>query len=131
MVNFFIKIGTFILALLRFAMFILVLITILGFIKPYISNISSYYYVEKVVDFENDMNTKIKDTIPTSVKGYDLSRIITIIALLILIDITRSFSEKLQFQKYKQRMADEIKNIRANYQSQSPSHKEKIDLLQS
>jgi class 3 adenylate cyclase len=129
MTNFIIKIMTICLGLARYAMLLVIFITALGFIKPYVSNIKSYTYLQQIIDVESQVNQTIKNIIPTTIKGYDLSRIITIVALLILIDLSKSWSDQLRFLKHKQKMSRELNTIRRSYQS--PANKDKIALLES
>jgi class 3 adenylate cyclase len=128
MVNFFIKMSTLFLTLIRYIMIFLVLLTLLGIVKPYVSNLKSYRYLEKVLSYEQTVNTSIKNTIPTTISGYDISRIMALIVLIILIDLTRNLTDRLRFYKHKQRMSIELNTIKETYTS---ANQDTIALLES
>ncbi|MBX3709722.1 MAG: adenylate/guanylate cyclase domain-containing protein [Gammaproteobacteria bacterium] len=129
MANFLVNIIVQGLTILRWALIIALLVTLFGMILPYLSNVGSYHYLQPIIAWESYINQLIKSYIPTKVAGWDLSRLITLIAILISIDLTKTFSEKLQFIKQKHRMLKELKRIQQAYKS--PNQKDKIALLES
>ncbi|VVC75641.1 hypothetical protein AQUSIP_09310 [Aquicella siphonis] len=129
MFNFIAKITIFALTLIRWVLLAALLVTLFGVVLPYISNVTSYHYLQPVIQWETTLNQTVRDNIPTRIAGYDLSRVITLIALLICMDLTRSFSEKLRFIGQKQRMMDELRKIQQTYKS--PTQQDKIALLES
>lgn len=129
MLNFIIRIFIFALTLIRWAFFAVLLLTLFGLAVPYISNIASFHYLQNFVTWEYTINQNVKDTIPTTIAGHDLSRVITLVALLICMDFTKSISEKLRFLMQKQRMIRELRKIQQTYKS--PAQQDKIALLES
>lgn len=129
MLNFISKIIVFVLNIIRIVFIIILLLTILGWIVPYISNIESYPYLHNVTNFETTINHTVKHYIPTKIVGYDFSRLITIIILFILMNLTQSISDQLKFAMRKRKMRLEFQTIQKTYNS--PQHKEKLELLES
>lgn len=111
------------------ALVIVILLTLFGIAMPYISNLSQFDYLQPVIDFEISFNQMIKDHIPTRIAGYDLSKPMTIVAAMIIIDFVNSYIEKLKFFEQKAKLSNELTAIKAAYKS--PAQKDKLALLES
>ena len=98
-------------------------------VQPYIANIESYHYLHRVIQWDYSIDKYVRATIPTVIAGYQLSGVITLIAILILISMTRSFSEKLRFISQRQAMLKELKIMQKTHQSQD--QKDKIAAIES
>jgi len=131
MLNFLSKIITLGLTIIRWALIFILLLTIFGLILPYLSNVGSYGYLQHLIGWETKIDDLVKTYIPTRIAGYELSRVITIIATLVLIDLTKSISEKIRFVTQRRKMVGELKQIQKIYKGQSPAQKDKIALLES
>lgn len=131
MINFIIKIIVFAFALIRWALLLVLLLTLFGFAIPYIANIDSYSYLQPVIDWETTINQTVKDYIPYRIAGFDVSRVETIIAILILMDLSKSFSERLRFYMQRRRMMKELKQLTQTYKGTTPSQKDKIAQLET
>jgi hypothetical protein len=113
------------LTIVRWLLIIVLLLTILGFIIPYLSGVDQYPYLLKIASYESIINQKIMNTIPTKMGRFELSRIITVIAILLLFDIIRTLNDKLKLYEHRNRMRKELlKNQQTN---QSRMDKDKID----
>lgn len=126
--NFLSKIIVFALSICHFILVVVILLTILGFLAPYISQLDSYPYVQRIIRFEAGINQLVKSYIPTKIFGFNLSRIITIIVLIILVDIVQTLINKIKYRIQKHTMTAQFKEIKKMYHS--PEHKEKFDLLE-
>jgi class 3 adenylate cyclase len=107
----------------------MLLLTIFGLVMPYMSNLNDYSYLQPIINFEITFNNSVEHYVPTKIAGFDLSRVITLVAILILIDLTKSFSEKIRFIEQKRRMMRELKQIQKTYKSST--QKDKVALLAS
>lgn len=117
-----------ILSIIRLMLITLFLIVVLGIISPYIRHIDSYQLFQKTIHFEKVVNTEVKQTIPTTVAGYDLSRIITLIALFILSGATKSTIDHLNSKIEKRKLDKEFHLLKKSY---AHTHQSEIDLLES
>lgn len=129
MLNFFTKIITLALTLVRWAMTIIILISLFGLLLPYLSNVGQYHWLQPVINADATINHYTKAFIPFKIAGFDVSRIITIVIALIIGDLTRSLSEKLRFMTQRRGMMRELHTIQQAYKS--PAQKDKIALLES
>src|SRR5579885_2649124 len=129
MFKFISRILIFALALIRWALVVMLLLTIFGLVMPYMSNLNDYSYLQPIINFEITFNNSVEHYVPTKIAGFDLSRVITLVAILILIDLTKSFSEKIRSIEQKRRMMRELKQIQKTYKSST--QKDKVALLAS
>src|SRR5438876_926394 len=127
MLNFLDKLISYVLILLRLGISILILLTILGLIAPYFSNIHSYHYLISLLNFEKSINHTVKAYIPTTIAGKDASRILTIIALIILSDILSTLGKWLTFIIQKRLMKLEFQNFQETHRLS----KEKMAILEN
>ena len=129
MTNFILKIILLCLDLIRWVLVIMILITIFGMIQPYLSDANSYTYLRKVTHFENSMNIIVKDHIPTKIAGYDCSRVISLIILMILLGIRTSLENKAGSFILHKKMRQEFDQIKKTYQS--PEQQKIIAVLEN
>ncbi|WP_238584400.1 hypothetical protein [Legionella gratiana] len=74
----------------------------MGIVAPYISNLSSYPYLKPILQTDKVVNATIKRHIPTQIAGWDLSRLIPIMGLLIISSFLSNYI--LSLQKVKMRL---------------------------
>jgi len=91
----------------------LILVTVFGMALPYISNVNNYTYLKPIVSFEQNMNSKVKEAIPTRIANKDLSQGITVILLLILSAVTTRTRESITSRFVKDAVAEELNQIRS------------------
>lgn len=127
MISFLCKTAITCLTILRWLLIIIVLLTIFGLILPYLADVSGFHYLHRSISSEHLLNATVRAYIPTKIAGFDLSRVITIIAALVLIDLTKSLSERIRYIAQKRKMMRDLKQIRQEFKS--PIHKDKIALL--
>ncbi len=118
-----------ILGLVRFVLLLFVLLTILAMVTPYINNIREYPHITLLLAYESHINQTIKYYIPTKIAGFDISRVVTLIALIIIMNVLRAIGDKLRFVNQKRKMMLDFRKIQKSYRS--PEAKEKVALLQS
>lgn len=129
MLNLLIKLILLCLIPIRWGFIIIIFITIFGFARPYLANADSYTYLRPITHIDRVINDKVKATIPTRVQNYDLSRLFTVLGILILLSILHSIDVKLKRFDQKIQMLREYERIRAQYKS--PEHMEKITALKT
>src|SRR5262245_73599 len=117
------------LTIVRWVLIIAVLLTIFGLVLPYLSNARSFQYLQPVIDWESYINQTVKAYIPTKIAGFELSRLITLVIAIILIDFTKTISEKVRFLGQKRKMMAEFSRIQKTYKA--PEQQDKIALLES
>lgn len=88
----------------RVIIFFLILVTLFGFVKPYISNVASYSYLTYPIRFDQQLNTAIKYIIPTQIAGKEVSRVIVFILLLVLSKIGKDLDKKLSKERMKKQL---------------------------
>ncbi|WP_238585472.1 adenylate/guanylate cyclase domain-containing protein [Legionella steigerwaltii] len=111
----------FILKALKFLVWCLILTIILGAVAPYISHIHSYSYLTSLLGVDHAIHENIKHYIPTRVGGWDISRLITIIGLLIVSSIISKCIFVIQKAKIKANIK-EFKNKTMTAEQQSLIH---------
>lgn len=84
---------------LKLLVWCFILTIFLGMIAPYVSNLSSYSFLKPVIQTDKAINVTIKHYIPTRVAGWDFSRAIPIIGLLILSSILSNYILLIQKAK--------------------------------
>lgn len=118
------------LSILRWVLIIALIFTLVGVAIPYISSISNYPYLMKIAGYEILINEFVKSYIPTRIAGYDLSRAITIVAILITMDICRTTIDKIKFSTQRNAMRAELEKMQKTYKS-VPGQKDKIALMEN
>jgi len=96
--NYLIIIGTilkFIFQMLKIVSVVLIIILLLPLVLPYIKGAYSFHYIQTAVKIEHSMNLFIKNTVPTKIAGFDITRWIGAISLLILAYIFASLKNKI------------------------------------
>src|SRR5262249_46124325 len=116
----------------KWALIVLLCITLLGLAAPYITNINSFPFMNTITGFEGQINHIVRENIPTKVLNHDWSRIVTIVAIIIVANIIASFSDKLRFIGQRKRMLQELKRFKAIKHTQdSSANIERINLLEN
>lgn len=113
---------------IRYIMICLILLSFFGIAVPYIQNLRSYSYLQPIVSFEKAINSTIKNVIPTQIAHFDASRIITIIAIIILMEILASLSNRISYRIHRKMMAKEITHLQHSF---SPQAKETILMIEN
>jgi hypothetical protein len=129
MKNFIARIMMAILKIIHWLLVIFILLTVLGMVAPYLDNIHSFSFLQRAIAFESAINQTITYYIPTKLAGYDLSRVLTLIVLLLLFEQITTMFENIKFSVQKRKMAKDFKNIQQTIKS--PKQKEKIALLEN
>lgn len=128
--NLFQKLIILCLLLIRWALIIALILTLVGLALPYISSINNYPYIIKVANYEILMNEFVKSYIPTRIAGYELSRVLTIVALLIGMDLCSSIIDKIKFASQRIAMRKELERMQQTYQAM-PGQKDKIAMMEN
>lgn len=90
------KIIIFFLSMIRWALLIILILTLFGMLIPYLSDLNSYTYLQPAIHWEHSINQFVKNCIPTKIAGVDFSRVITLIVVLIVIDVAKTVSDKIR-----------------------------------
>lgn len=98
----------FLLNLIKIAIWCIALITLLGFVMPYIKNLSKYSYLEPVKQADATINSTVKEYIPTNIANKDMSRGLTLVGLLIVSMIVNNFKNKIKMSEEKAKVKDEL-----------------------
>lgn len=117
------------LTLMRFIITLCIFIVILAMFSPYIKDVHKYKYVNQALIYENTANATLKNTIPTEIVGKDFSRIIEIILLLVLLELTRSSYDRVNVHIQTDELDDEVKKMRGLFKDKR--HEEKIVELET
>jgi len=117
------------LAIMRWGLFIIILLAIFGLVQPYIAHVGSYEYLHPVIVWESFIDSAVKTHIPTVIGGYHLSHLFVIIGALILINWMKSFSDTLQFSSQRHKMINDLKLMQKT--SQSSEQTDKIAIFES
>lgn len=128
MYRFSLKLSNAIFGTLRGIIVILILLTVLGLAIPYIGNITNYSYLQPALTLEKTINTTVKNTIPTRVNKHDASRLITIAALFILMEILNAIHNKVNLRVHKKIMEKELTHLKRSF---SPQAKETISMIEN
>ncbi len=110
----------FIFKAIRFFIGIIILVVLVGFVSPYIANVSQYSYLKPLIQLDQTIYTTVKSTIPTTIAGKDLTRLITIILLLMISNFISGLQDRIQKAKFK----DQLSTFR-----RQATTKEQIDLI--
>lgn len=126
--NFSLKLFNILYALVRTALVFFILLTILGVMAPYTKNLNNYTYLQPAVSFEKKINLTVKNAIPTQIAGKDASRLITIIALLVLLEMLNGLADRVTYQLHKKSMENEVVHLKKSF---SPQAKETISVIEN
>lgn len=129
MEEFLFKIMSLILTIVKWLLILLLLLTLFGIIIPFISDINSFPYLRPGIHFEATINAFVKEFLPTRIAHYDVSRFITLVLIIIVINICGFFIEKLNAASEKRSMVKRLKKMHAVYQT--PEQRSKITLLEA
>lgn len=119
----------FILNIARVFLLLLMLLVLFGFAEPYIKNINSYPYMRSLANAERNINQKVKENVPTQIAGRDLSRLLTLIALFVLLELSKNYQSSLEFAIQKRSLEKEKKQFQQTYKS--AEEKEKLAKLEN
>lgn len=100
------------LKLARLGLWILMIIVALGILQPYVRNYSSYTYLQPVSKVDKQINSTVKEYIPTTIGNHDWSRVLTLVGFLILLAIVSTADNHFKDARDKRRLTKELDRIK-------------------
>lgn len=105
----------FFLRLLSYALLVLFLIYILAFARPYLGHLESYPYLVKTLNVEKTITdsarTQIRKVAPTTIAGYDFTRFLIIILIIIALNQVNGLRTKLHLRSAYEKCEEEFEKI--------------------
>lgn len=105
----------FFLKLLAYALMLVIVVFLFSFARPYISHIESYPYLAVPLNMEQKVTRKAKveinKIVPTNIAGFDITRILIILALLFILGQVNGLRQKIHLSEAYEKYEEEIKKI--------------------
>lgn len=121
-------IPVFLLKLIRLGIWILMIIVALGIIQPYVKGYNSYTYLQPLTKVDKEINSTVKEYIPTTIGNRDWSRILTLVGFLILLAIVGTADNHFRDRRDKRKLTNELEGIKL--QTHTAKQQKEISQLQ-